>query len=428
VPLVARRKEGIEMKKLLGLTALVVTLLPMFVLVGCSTSPEEEQVTEPVLELTEEQNEDCVRDVTVYPPQPCPVADDSFTVFAGSLAYGDHGYFAYRHIEFMQENLPNRVPFTYEELAAAEWIVDELLEMGFSEDAIEMTEFNVSDITIDSLQEFELEFTDLAGMMTSNFESAGYYDVAQRRAGDDSQNVILTIPGQSDEVIIVGAHYDSPGQASISDNAGGVALLLESAHRMQEADNYYTIQYVFFGAEEAFLVGVLDYTLSLTEEELDNIVLMINADVILDGPDLMYATGYINSLEGEFDRGFGTTMMLLAGPEGRSEVHDNDTTRRIDELASELNASYDLEFIAEPKGVFVTSDHLAFLEMGLPVLVFYATHPLDDYYPEDLFIGDVFHSVYDDLNFMNETFPGRVERALQTYSVFLEQILLANFE
>ena len=44
------------------------------------------------------------------------------------------------------------------------------------------------------------------------------------------------------------------------------------------------------------------------------------------------------------------------------------------------------------------------------------------------FIGDVFHSAYDDLNFMIEMFPGRIERALQTYSIFLERILLTNFE
>ena len=428
-------------------------LLPVLILASCSDEADQvdepddaEQVDEPdEVEQAEESDEveaeesdevadadtadddqECIRNVMVYPPQHCPVADDSFAAFAGSLASGDHGYYAYRHVEFMQDNFPNRVPFTYEELATAEWIVDELLEMGFSEDMIEMTEFNASEIIIDSLNDIELEFTDLVEMMTSNFESVGYYNISTRRESDDSQNIILTIPGESDEVIIVGAHYDSPGQASISDNAGGVAVLLESARRMQEVDNYYTIQYVFFGAEEAFLVGVLHYTLSLTEEEIDNIALMINVDVIFDGPELIYAAGYINPPEDDLSRGMGTVMMLLI--EERLEVQENNITTHIDELAAELNSNYDLEKQDLSTGVFVTSDHLAFLELGLPVLVFYATHPLEDYYPDEIFIGDVFHSAYDDLHFMNETFPGRIERALHTYSIFLEQILLANFE
>jgi len=413
-------------------------LLPMVFFAGCSNESDQEVENGSDQEIENEsdqevengldqeienesdlmaEDDECVPNHTVYPPQHCPILDDSFAAFAGSFEYGNHGYFAYRHLEFMQDNLPNRLPFTYRELETAEWIVSELLEMGFSEDDIEMPEFAVADIEIESLAEtVGIEFHQLVDGQFANYEAVGY--LADQIMRDYSQNVILTLPGESEQVIIVGAHYDSPGQVSISDNAAGVALLLESAYRMREVDHYYTIQYVFFGAEEAGLVGALHFTLSLTDEELDNIVLMINADVILDGPDLIYATGYINPPEDDFERGIGTIVMLIGN---REEVHNNDITRNIDEIANDLNSDYDLELIAKPSGVFAASDHLAFLELGLPILAFYATHPAE--YPV-IFSGEVFHSAYDDLHIMNEMFPGRIERALQSYSLFLEQILL----
>ena len=119
------------------------------------------------------------------------------------------------------------------------------------------------------------------------------------RASRISQNIILTVPGLSDEAIVVGAHYDSVLYPGASDNASGVALLLESAQRMLNIDNYHTIVYVFFGGEEVGLVGSTYYVSSLSEQDHDNILFMVNADVLIEGPYLVYGTGGMPEIDDE---------------------------------------------------------------------------------------------------------------------------------
>ena len=195
-----------------------------------------------------------------------------------------HGEIATYYIRFMSENLPARSPFSYPELDAAIWIVEELLAMGHDFANIEVQEFTYWDL-------FEyhdiwvwwdrVEWPDMIG--------EGREELI--RVDRVSQNVVLTLPGQSERVIIVGAHYDTLAYPGASDNASGTALLLESAFRMLSLDHYYTIVYVFFGAEEVGLIGAHYFYSSLSEAERANIVMMVNADVLIEGPYLVYGAG-----------------------------------------------------------------------------------------------------------------------------------------
>lgn len=65
-----------------------------------------------------------------------------------------------------------------------------------------------------------------------------------------SQNIEVVKKGESEKIIIVGAHYDSAGTHGVDDNGSGVAVALENALRMIDVETQYTIRYVFFGAEE----------------------------------------------------------------------------------------------------------------------------------------------------------------------------------
>ena len=75
---------------------------------------------------------------------------------------------------------------------------------------------------------------------------------------DEYRNVVATLPGRgasSNEVVIVGAHYDSdsdvPGSApGATDNGGGVAIVLELARVMSAQRFDRTIQFAFWNAEE----------------------------------------------------------------------------------------------------------------------------------------------------------------------------------
>ncbi|HEX7190218.1 MAG TPA: M20/M25/M40 family metallo-hydrolase [Thermoanaerobaculia bacterium] len=63
-------------------------------------------------------------------------------------------------------------------------------------------------------------------------------------------NVVCEIAG-GDEVIVIGAHYDSvDGSPGADDNASGVAALIELAHRMRRAKPKRTIRFVSFINEE----------------------------------------------------------------------------------------------------------------------------------------------------------------------------------
>ena len=198
-----------------------------------------------------------------------------------------HGAIAVYYIEYMNDNLGARSAFTYRELETAIWIVEELLAMGHDWDAIYVQEF-----TYWCVVEMELGvFTVLDWNLVTSPFILGVGRDYQLRPDRVSQNVILTLPGQSESKIIVGAHYDSPPYPSASDNASGTALLLESAQRMLELEHYYTIVYVFFGAEEVGLIGAYYYYESLTQAQRDNILMMVNADVLIEGPYIIYGSG-----------------------------------------------------------------------------------------------------------------------------------------
>ena len=266
-----------------------------------------------------------------------------------------HGVIAYRHLEFMEENLPYRFPFTQREMAAAEWIAGELFDMGHCYENIRIQSFPISEFAMIDISVLQQPLEQIPPELQFNLEALLVFDVDDLKLlefVDYSQNVILTVPGISEKRIIVGAHYDSPNNKGISDNASGVALLLESAERILHLDNYYTITYIFFGAEELGLIGSRYYFDALSEPELEDIVLMIAVDVIFDGTVLTYGVGYH-----DFETGF----------EGSSHI-----TQAIEDIANALNYEFDFELTRRVGGVYISTDHLPFLFAGIDVLVLYS--------------------------------------------------------
>jgi Iap family predicted aminopeptidase len=96
-----------------------------------------------------------------------------------------------------------------------------------------------------------------------------------------ASNIIFEKEGSvyPNEVIVVGAHYDSVYNApGIIDNAGGTALLMEIAKVMSKFSTKRTIRFILFSGEELGLRGSMDYCRA-HKEELEKIKLMINLDV-----------------------------------------------------------------------------------------------------------------------------------------------------
>ena len=100
----------------------------------------------------------------------------------------------------------------------------------------------------------------------------------------ESENVIAqTTTGRTDRVVVSGAHLDSviegPG---INDNGSGSAAQLEVALQMAELDiqPVNQVRFIWFGAEEAGLVGSAFYVSQLTKREIKNIAVMLNFDMV----------------------------------------------------------------------------------------------------------------------------------------------------
>ena len=99
-----------------------------------------------------------------------------------------------------------------------------------------------------------------------------------------SENVIAqTTGGRTDRVVVSGAHLDSvlegPG---INDNGSGSAVQLEIALQMAELgiEPVNQVRFIWFGAEEAGLVGSAFYVAQLAKPALKDIAVMLNYDMV----------------------------------------------------------------------------------------------------------------------------------------------------
>ena len=279
--------------------------------------------------------------------------------------------------------------------------MEQLLAMGYTMDNIEVQGFSAEDV----------------GFWPDMFE--WMYDRMWRgttlRADESSQNVILTVPGMGRGVIVVGAHYDTLPYPGASDNASGTALLLESAMRLLGQENYHTIVYVFFGAEEIGLLGARYFVENLSRARHDEIIMMINADVLFEGEFFFYGAGFDDS-----------------GQPGA-----NAASRQVGAIADRVRETHDLQLSSSPGAIFLPSDQLVFLGHGHTVVQLWGAHlvPAEDFhggmilgeYGDYLKTTRVLHSPRDDFRYIEENWPGKMAAAMRTFSIFLEELILARY-
>lgn len=305
----------------------------------------------------------------------------------------DYGKLAYEHLYYLSETIGTRVadsiygagmPEDDPELAARNYIADEFAEMGYAV----------------SLQPF-------------TFTSRGIQY--------ESANVIAEKKGASSELVIVGAHYDSVSPEPVTvaeavymcgkgadDNASGVAIMLESAERLADMETPYSIRFVAFGAEEKGLKGSSYNVSQMSEEEISNTVAMINLDSCIAGDDM--------NVYGD------------AGEKGWVREKALDIAERLGlDLGTQqgLNPDY-------PEGTTgLWSDHAPFVNAGIPYAYFEATNwtlgAMDGYTQVDYshgINGEIWHTGYDNIEYIEDTFPGRINERLSTFSQVLTNLLV----
>ncbi|MDR2167720.1 MAG: M28 family peptidase [Clostridiales bacterium] len=292
-----------------------------------------------------------------------------------------HGEIGHQFVRHISAYLPGRVPFSTRELEAALWIEQMLLAKGFDESRVRLQTFSYDDVR---------HWEDFFGFGVEGLyeaEEQGWFEGHEMR--NYSQNVIAIIPGVSAQTIIIGAHYDSLRYPGTSDNASGTGLLLENAARMLAKDNYYTLVYVFFGAHEIGMLGTFYFYESLSMQERENILFVINADVLIEGPDLVFSAGFGFNLRG------------------------NALTRQFVAIS---------EIFYEEQGIQIRreqvrgGDQWVSLHKGYTTLAFWGIDPEN--------FSNFLHSERDCYDYIDAMFPGMIERAMRGFALFLEKVLL----
>jgi hypothetical protein len=104
-------------------------------------------------------------------------------------------------------------------------------------------------------------------------------------------NVICVLPGQTDEVIVVGAHTDKVDAGDgVLDNWSGASLLPSLYQSLNAKPRRHTYVFIGFTGEEKGLVGSDCYVHHLSPEQRAKITAMVNMDTLGVGPTKVWAS------------------------------------------------------------------------------------------------------------------------------------------
>lgn len=130
--------------------------------------------------------------------------------------------------------------------------------------------------------------------MEELFRQAGLRDVREQDIINDKRlgfvarlpshrrfNIIATLPGQTEEVILVGAHMDYVHAGrGILDNWSGASMMANLAQALATAPRRHTFVFVAFDLEEYGLYGSRHYVSQMTQDDRDRLRAMVNLDCL----------------------------------------------------------------------------------------------------------------------------------------------------
>ncbi|MBZ5568114.1 MAG: Zn-dependent exopeptidase M28 [Acidobacteriia bacterium] len=104
-------------------------------------------------------------------------------------------------------------------------------------------------------------------------------------------NLICVLPGKTDAVIIVSAHFDhiAAGDGA-ADNWTGASLLPSLYESLSGTSRRYTFTFIGFGGEEKGLVGSKYYVSALSAEEKAKVRAIVNIDTLGLSPTKVWRT------------------------------------------------------------------------------------------------------------------------------------------
>jgi Zn-dependent M28 family amino/carboxypeptidase len=145
-------------------------------------------------------------------------------------------------------------------------------------------------------------------------------------------NIICTLPGTGNQVIIVGAHFDHVSKGSgVVDNWSGASLLPSLYQSLSSIPRHHTFVFISFTDEERGFVGSRFYADQLAKDAVTRITGMIDVDTLGLGPTEVWVT---NSDPGLVKR-LGSTAAAMKLPASEMNVDgvgnsDGDSFKRRD--------------------------------------------------------------------------------------------------
>lgn len=293
-----------------------------------------------------------------------------------------------------------------------------------------------------------------ATFIKDTFEQFGY-QVAQQFFSFDlhgqkirSSNIIADLGDAKKPTIILGAHFDSTakelGSMGATDNGAGVAAMLTITQSLVgKITDKYNIRFIAFGAEEVGLQGSQYYVKSLKENDaLKNIVAMINFDTIAGGDNV-----YVHSAHSTPYQGCDNDLYS-----SEPSVRDALLSASVDVLGESQKYVIHPDYPGYPKGETGSwSDHAGFACSGIPIAYVESTNfalngesgfdgysqstqaQLWDCYSADTHSscnrneetkwGKIWHTQYDDVEKLEQIFPGKIEQQMVNNVKVLVELL-----
>jgi putative aminopeptidase FrvX len=138
-------------------------------------------------------------------------------------------------------------------------------------------------VVLKRIQEVPIKNEDRESRIKALFAEVGCGDALTEQAVKHTKfpNILCRLPGETDEVIIVGAHYDqiSPAQGII-DNWSGASLLSSLYQSLAGKKRHHTFLFIAFCEEEHGTVGSEFFASHMTQDEVAKTEAMVNMDTL----------------------------------------------------------------------------------------------------------------------------------------------------
>jgi acetylornithine deacetylase/succinyl-diaminopimelate desuccinylase-like protein len=144
------------------------------------------------------------------------------------------------------------------------------------------------------------EDSERAEMAARLFRQAGLKDVVRQEIHEKEtgRNIIGTLAGRTQNVIVVGAHFDhTPGSGGVIDDWTGVVCMANIAQALAKARPQHTFIFIAFDLEEHYLVGSRWYVLHLADEQKRRIAAMVDLECLGVSGLKVWRTGSADALE-----------------------------------------------------------------------------------------------------------------------------------